>query len=60
MIKGLCDEGRMEEGMKLQAEMMGRGFEPNSTIYGAFIDGYVKVGNMEMAGKLSSELLELK
>ncbi|PWA58720.1 tetratricopeptide repeat (TPR)-like superfamily protein [Artemisia annua] len=54
LIKGLGDEGRMEEAMKLQAEMVGRGFEPNLGIYGAFI------GNMEMAGKLSSELLELK
>nr|XP_043638620.1 pentatricopeptide repeat-containing protein At2g15980 [Erigeron canadensis]XP_043638621.1 pentatricopeptide repeat-containing protein At2g15980 [Erigeron canadensis] len=60
LIKGLCDDGRMDEGMKLQAEMVGRGYEPTSGIYGAFIDGYEKEGNIELADKLRMELLEMQ
>ncbi|KAK7404464.1 hypothetical protein VNO78_05373 [Psophocarpus tetragonolobus] len=58
LIKGLCFEGRMEEAMKVQAEMVGKGFEPNSEIYDAFIDGYVRLGNEEMAGALRKEMLQ--
>lgn len=58
LIKGLCEEGKMDEALKLQAEMMGRGFEPNLVIYSAFIDGYVKQGNEEMAASLKEEMLE--
>ncbi|XP_071697112.1 uncharacterized protein [Rutidosis leptorrhynchoides] len=60
LIKGLCDDGRMEEGMKLQAEMVGRGYEPNSEIYCAFINGYEKDGNIELAEKLKTELLGMQ
>ncbi|MCI68323.1 pentatricopeptide repeat-containing protein, partial [Trifolium medium] len=49
LIKGLCVEGRMDEGLKLQAEMVGKGFEPNLEIYEAFIDEYIRQGNDEMA-----------
>ncbi|KAI3745831.1 hypothetical protein L6452_08242 [Arctium lappa] len=60
IIKGLCNEGRMEEGMKLQAEMVGIGYEPNSKIYRAFIDGYEKEGNEELADKLRGELIGIQ
>ena len=48
----------MEEALKVQAEMVGKGFEPNLEIYGAFVDGYVKQGNEEMAEVLRNEMLE--
>ncbi|KAL8027728.1 hypothetical protein ABFS82_14G112000 [Erythranthe guttata] len=57
LVKGLCEEGMMEEGLKIQAEMVVKGFEPNSDIYGAFIDGYLKQGNERMADKLREEML---
>lgn len=58
LIKGLCFKGRMKEALKLQAEMVGKGFQPNSEIYGAFIDGYIRQGNEEMAGALRIEMLQ--
>ncbi|PPD77072.1 hypothetical protein GOBAR_DD26010 [Gossypium barbadense] len=38
----------MEEALKLQAEMVGKGFKLNLEIYDAFIDGYLRQGNEEM------------
>lgn len=58
LIKGFCEEGNMEEALKVQAEMMGKGFEPSLEIYNAFIDGYVKQGNLEMSMMLRKEMLE--
>ncbi|GLT55062.1 hypothetical protein SLA2020_282150 [Shorea laevis] len=58
LIKGLCEEGRLEEALKLQAEMVGKGFDPNLEIYGAFIDGYIKQGNEEVAEVLRKEMSE--
>ncbi|KAK7312365.1 hypothetical protein VNO77_36164 [Canavalia gladiata] len=58
LIKGLCLEGRMEEALNLQAEMVGKGFQPNSEVYGAFIDGYIRRGNKELAGALRKEMLQ--
>ncbi|KAF1896838.1 hypothetical protein Lal_00034539 [Lupinus albus] len=58
LIKGLCAEGRMEEAFKIQAEMVGKGFHPNSKIYAAFIDGHVRQGNEELAGALRKEMLQ--
>ncbi|XP_028777054.1 pentatricopeptide repeat-containing protein At2g15980 [Neltuma alba] len=60
MIKRLCYEGRMEEALKLQAEMIGKGFQLDSEIYGAFIDGYMRQGNEEMAGALRKEMLQIQ
>lgn len=60
VIKGLCQEGRMEDGLKLQAEMVGKGHEPNSEIYNAFIDGYMKQGNEEQAKKLRKEMVDMQ
>ncbi|CAI8618498.1 unnamed protein product [Vicia faba] len=58
LIKGLCFEGRMEEALKLQAEMVGKRFEPNSDIYEAFINGYIRQGNEEMAEALRKEMVQ--
>ncbi|XP_014521847.1 pentatricopeptide repeat-containing protein At2g15980 [Vigna radiata var. radiata] len=58
LIKGLCFEGRMEEALKLQAEMVGKGFQPKSEVYGAFVDGYIRQGNEEMARALRKEMLQ--
>lgn len=57
LIKGFCQEGNMEEAMKLQAEMVGKGYEPDEEIYEAFIDGHMKQGNEEMAHTLRMEML---
>lgn len=56
LIKCFCQEGKMEEAFRLQAEMVGKGYEPDSETYGAFIDGYLKQGNETMAGKLRKEI----
>lgn len=58
LVKGLCREGNMEEALKLQAEMVVNGFEPNADIYDAFINGYVNQGNETMASKLRIEMLD--
>nr|XP_007131879.1 hypothetical protein PHAVU_011G049000g [Phaseolus vulgaris]ESW03873.1 hypothetical protein PHAVU_011G049000g [Phaseolus vulgaris] len=58
LMKGLCFEGRMEEALKLQAEMVGKGFQPKAEIYGAFVDGYIRQGNEEMARALRKEMLQ--
>lgn len=57
LIRCLCQDGKMEEALDLQAEMVVKGFEPNSEIYGAFIDGYAKQGNETIASKLRKEML---
>lgn len=48
----------MEEALKLQAEMVGKGFKLNLEIYDAFIDGYLRQGNEEMVTMLRKEVLE--
>ncbi|KAG6711533.1 hypothetical protein I3842_05G059700 [Carya illinoinensis] len=60
LIKGLCEDGKMEEAFKLQAEMVGKGFQPNLEVYGAFIYGYIKSGNEGMAEVLRKEMLEMQ
>ncbi|XP_016446194.1 pentatricopeptide repeat-containing protein At2g15980-like [Nicotiana tabacum] len=60
LIRNLCEEGLMEEARKFQVEMVGKGFAPNLEIYSAFIDGYVKQGNDEMAEILRNEMLTNK
>ncbi|XP_027156575.1 pentatricopeptide repeat-containing protein At2g15980-like [Coffea eugenioides] len=59
LIKSLCQVGSMEEALKLQAEMIGNGHELDEEIYGAFIDGYAKQGNEEMARRLRVEMLTI-
>lgn len=58
LINGLCKDGKMEEALKLQAQMAGKGFEPNPKIYGAFIEGYMKLENEEMLAALTKEMSE--
>ncbi|KAL5855744.1 hypothetical protein ACOSQ4_005546 [Xanthoceras sorbifolium] len=58
LLKGFCGDGKMEEALKVQAEMVGKGFEPSLEIYHAFIDGYMEQGNEEMATMLRNEMLE--
>ncbi|OMO75289.1 hypothetical protein CCACVL1_16248 [Corchorus capsularis] len=58
LIKSLCEERKMEEALKLQAEMVGKGFKPNLEIYDAFIDGFSREGNKEMVTVLRKEALE--
>lgn len=58
LIKGLCEEGVMEEALTLQAEMVGKGFEPNLEIYKVFVDGYAKLGNDEMVRRLKKEMVD--
>lgn len=59
LIKGLCDEGKTKEALTLQAQMAGKGLRPNSHIYDAFIDGYLKLGNADVAERLRKEMIEM-
>ncbi|CAL1359224.1 unnamed protein product [Linum trigynum] len=56
LIKGSCEDGKLEVAGKLQAEMVGKGFEPNAEVYGAFVEGYTRVGNEKMAAKVRKEM----
>ncbi|KAG6415010.1 hypothetical protein SASPL_122409 [Salvia splendens] len=58
LVKGLCGEGKMEEALKIQAEMVVKGFQPNADMYGVFIDGFDKLGNEAMVSKLRKEMLD--
>ncbi|KNA26090.1 hypothetical protein SOVF_000640 [Spinacia oleracea] len=58
LIEGLCDEGMTKEALTLQAQMAGKGFKPNSQIYDAFIDGYMKIGNTDEAENLRKEMMD--
>ncbi|KAM1538180.1 hypothetical protein PS2_003091 [Malus domestica] len=58
LIRGLCEDEKLEEALKLQAEMVGKGFKPNSEVYHAFISGYMKQGNKEVAERLKIEMLD--
>lgn len=60
LINDLCQEGKIEAAFKLQAQMVGKGFKPNSKIYRSFIDAYTKEGNEEMVEKLGKEMLEIQ
>lgn len=60
LIRSLCKEGWMEEALKLQVEMVGKGYAPNLEIYSAFIDGYIKQGDDKKAETLRNEMLRNK
>ncbi|XP_074318702.1 pentatricopeptide repeat-containing protein At2g15980 [Silene latifolia] len=60
LLKGLCGVGKMEEALKLQAQMVGKGFRPNADVYGAFIDGYIEQGKPDVAESLRKELLGIQ
>ncbi|CAN4110210.1 unnamed protein product [Withania somnifera] len=60
LVRSLCKEGWMEEALKLQVEMVGKGYAPNLEIYSAFIDGYFKQGDEKKAETLRNEMLRNK
>ncbi|KAG1347987.1 pentatricopeptide repeat-containing protein [Cocos nucifera] len=59
LIRGFCEEGEMEEALKLQAEMAGKGFEVDLKVYSAFIQGYGKQGDVEKVRRLKDEMFEM-
>ncbi|CAH2051558.1 unnamed protein product [Thlaspi arvense] len=58
LIKRLCEEGKMERALKIQAEMVGRGFKPSQETYKAFIDGYRRFADEETSALLAIEMAE--
>ncbi|VVB05146.1 unnamed protein product [Arabis nemorensis] len=58
LITRLCEEGKMERALNIQAEMVGRGFKPSQETYKAFIDGYGTVGDEETSALLAIEMAE--
>lgn len=58
LIKRLCEEGKMDRALNIQAEMVGRGFKPSQETYKAFIDGYGTVGDEETSALLAIEMTE--
>lgn len=58
LIKRLCEEGKMDRALGIQAEMVGRGFKPNQETYKAFIDGYGRAGDEETSSLLAVEMAE--
>ncbi|KAL0702501.1 hypothetical protein Bca4012_058623 [Brassica carinata] len=58
LIKRLCEDGKMDRALSIQAEMVGRGFKPNQETYKAFIDGYGRAGDEETSSLLAVEMAE--
>ncbi|KAA8541902.1 hypothetical protein F0562_023054 [Nyssa sinensis] len=56
MVRGLCNEGKVEEGRKLIEDMWGKGCIPNVVFYNTLIDGYCKKGDVERAYGIFKEL----
>ncbi|KAG5537576.1 hypothetical protein RHGRI_024880 [Rhododendron griersonianum] len=56
MVRGLCKEGKVEEGRKLIEDRWGKGCVPNIVFYNTLIDGYCKKGDVEGAYALFKEL----
>ncbi|KAK3411043.1 hypothetical protein EUGRSUZ_J03057 [Eucalyptus grandis] len=56
MVRGLCSEGKVEEGEKMIQDRWGHGCIPNVVFYNTLIDGYVKIGNVDKAHALFKEL----
>ncbi|XP_038970595.1 pentatricopeptide repeat-containing protein At2g15980-like [Phoenix dactylifera] len=59
LIRGFCEEGDMDEVLKLQAEMAGKVFEVDLKVYTAFIQGYGKQGDVEKVMRLKDEMFEM-
>ncbi|KAI6671985.1 hypothetical protein NL676_006870 [Syzygium grande] len=57
MVRGLCSEGKTEEGEKMIQDRWGHGCIPNVVFYNTLIDGYVKIGNVDKAHALFKELV---
>ncbi|KAG7583961.1 Pentatricopeptide repeat [Arabidopsis suecica] len=58
LIKRLCEEGKMDRALNIQAEMVGKGLKPSQETYRAFIDGYGTAGNEERSALLAIEMAE--
>ncbi|EOA31907.1 hypothetical protein CARUB_v10015136mg [Capsella rubella] len=58
LIKRLCEEGKMERALNIQAEMVGKGFKPSQETYRAFIDGYGLAGDEKTSALLAIEMAE--
>ncbi|CAA7058583.1 unnamed protein product [Microthlaspi erraticum] len=58
LVKRLCEVGKMERALKIQAEMVGRGFKPSGETYKAFINGYGSVGDEETSALLAIEMAD--
>lgn len=58
LIKRLCEEGKMDRALSIQAEMVGRGLKPSQETYKAFIDGYGRAGDEETSSLLAIEMAE--
>ncbi|XP_010542261.1 PREDICTED: pentatricopeptide repeat-containing protein At1g52620 isoform X4 [Tarenaya hassleriana] len=56
VVKGLCSEGKIEEGKKVIEDRFGRGCVPNIVFYNIIIDGYCKKGDVESANLVFKEL----
>ncbi|KAK1323076.1 Pentatricopeptide repeat-containing protein [Acorus calamus] len=56
VVKGLCECGEVEAALKVQAEMVGRGYGPDEEVYEAFVDGYARLGDVERVRKLKDEM----
>ncbi|CAA7013735.1 unnamed protein product [Microthlaspi erraticum] len=56
LLKGLCSEGKVEEGKKLIEDRWGKGCVPNIVFYNTIIGGYCKVGDIENANLVFKEL----
>lgn len=59
LIGGLCEEGKVEEAAKLQAEMAGKGFGNSFEVYNAFVEGYKKRGDIEKVEMLKDEMITM-
>ncbi|KAK2974387.1 hypothetical protein RJ640_021243 [Escallonia rubra] len=56
VLRGLCKEGKVEEGRKLIEDRWGEGCIPNVVFYNTLIHGYFKKGDVERARALFKEL----
>ncbi|KAJ4917853.1 Pentatricopeptide repeat-containing protein [Raphanus sativus] len=56
LLKGMCGEGKVEEGRKLIEERWGKGCVPNIVFYNTIIGGYCKRGEVEKASLVFKEL----
>ncbi|KAI9110200.1 hypothetical protein K1719_018642 [Acacia pycnantha] len=56
VLKGLCNEGKVEEGRKLIGDRWGKDCVPNIVFYNTIIDGYCKNGNLNGANRVFNEL----
>nr|GMC86183.1 pentatricopeptide repeat-containing protein At1g52620 [Ipomoea batatas] len=56
IVRGLCKEGKVDEGRKLIRDRWGKDCVPNIVFYNILIDGYCKRGDIQSAYKLFQNL----